>query len=1030
MGSPPLLGPRVAYGSGALASVQPPSPWVYLQLQFEDPDGTARVFPENFPVILRFSPPGASPPPREKRVLVAPGGILSFPARERLADYWRQFTLRWEDANPPVIVCEPFSPPGAQSGVYKQQLSPPGAFDEPYRFFTLPKKWTMRQADWRVEDVPANATFNSPPATFSLTGTNTGAVGSPAPAKLTLLPHWHFAAFEFYDRYYGNAQLDSPPRAAVQKRISIPPVRVAGYSDNVLANPPSPPDSISNWVTSAPGKPGNDHVLQSVPFILRREEDGTVLPLPDGAKFALRFDTSADAHVLSSSETVRELKYSPPGPLGPDRLKYYDLPPTWKSWGYYARRELSSPPAPGKFFGNLMTNAEIADAEQKDKPLVFCLDDFILVKGNAGAVSGILSPPATRIGIFNHRFDEKLTSNPATSGQGLYKSWALPYGDEFELPGSDIGAIQDNYIYDYPDWTRLAVAQGSLFDIFNLRTTDAISPPGVVGARAAVCWEHADQAVAGSERWFGGGWVPNAGIMNAGLSKTDSMTARTNAGSPPWFASQRFFHQRTPRWQQPMQGDLAWQQGRYDIAFARCSDIREGNEVAVNLNYFRNSFNWLAMPASGTKELYTFSLGQNVANRWTGNDPGISDDRAWLIPRPSPPTYAAPPPPLRTNVVWFVQAQKRQRAHFWLDLTSGAGARDDRGAQIGTGHSSNMGQESRPFNAGNPSDSDWFPAAHETGHQGALPDEYNERWNAQSFNQMSFYSNLPGDPYEPDGRDTADPFSTDTSGMMNGNKTMRNRYFWPAAEWVREIINYPLSVSLGNIYTDYWLAAHPRTTDGRTYYCWPMAWSPSPPVSTPPTQNRASCDLYVYALGRDSYSANELGGADGIVVVTVRISCAVPSDPSPPVRDNVRNDVLSHLAAGIEVTMNGRFNVRGTVNDGTPQAHTFNRCAVRFQPQFLVSNYPHEASPPVVNEALTRYGNDFRAEIYMSPPLGSEFSPPNLIRVTADSNVINIDPQFAAQYPRMLGIDKSPPAVTAADLEPLIRRVMPNAVVY
>jgi hypothetical protein len=1084
MASPiaPLHGARTAYNSAAMQSVQPPSPWIYLKLQFEDPDGVAREFPEHFPVTVRFSPPTSHPAPRDKRLLIAPGGILSFPARDRATDFWKSFTLQWDEANPPAIVCEPFSPPGPQSAAFYPDLSPPGAFEENYRFFTLPKKWTMRQGDWRVEDLPAIATFVSPPAIIRHTGSLTDDIGSPVPAKLTLLPHWHFAAFEFYDRYYGNAQLDSPPRAAVTKRISIPPVRVSGYSDNVFASPPSPPDSISNWVSAAPGKPGHEHVLQSVPFIIRRSPPGTLLSPPDGDHFALRFDTAEKAHVWSASETDRKLKYASPPELGPERLKYYDLPRTWKSWGYYTRRELSSPPAPGKSFGNTLTAAEIAEAEQKDHPLVFSLDDFVLVRGDkaAGTVSDILSPPADRIAIFNHRFDDQIASNPNTSKQGLYKYFAYPYGDEIGLPGSDV-VIDRNYIYDYPDWTRLAIAQGTLFDIFNLRTTDAISPPGVVGARAAVCWDHADDLLPNGQEWSGGGWGPLTGKMRpGGWTKVDTMTPRIDIGSPPWFASQRFFHQRTPRWQKPLRDDANWQQGRYDIAFARCSDIREGNEVAVNLNYFRYFFDWTVVPGVG-EITYVWKICKNIANRWSGDEPGISDHRAWLIPRASPPPaasppvsppaspppYAASPPPLRTNVVWYAQGLDYEQGHFLVELTTGAGARDDRGAELGTGHSSDTGFEetSVATAAGNASMEHWFAAAHETGHMGALPDEYNERWNAQSFNQMGFRSNLPGDPYEADGRDANDSFSTNTSGMMNGNKTMRNRYFWPAAEWVREIMNYPMSVKLGDTYNDYWLSAHPRTSEGRTYYCWPMAVQCSPPlaspplasppvgsppvgsppvgsppvasppaafvtVASPPIRNRAGYDLYVYALGRDSYSATELAGADGIVVITVRINCTLSSFVNANARTTRRNNMLAHLAAGVEATMNDRFNVRGTVNGGTPEAHYFSRCAVRFQPQFLVTNYPHEVSPPVVDEILADYGDDFKVNIIWLGAQSNSWVAPNRVEMTINSNAGNIDGVIARHYPRMLGINKVAAAVLPADLQPILQLVMPDAVVF
>jgi len=67
---------------------------VYLRLRFEDPDGVIRDFPENYPVTVRFSPPGPSADPiRERRCIVSTEGKLSFPAFDDPKEYWRSFYL-------------------------------------------------------------------------------------------------------------------------------------------------------------------------------------------------------------------------------------------------------------------------------------------------------------------------------------------------------------------------------------------------------------------------------------------------------------------------------------------------------------------------------------------------------------------------------------------------------------------------------------------------------------------------------------------------------------------------------------------------------------------------------------------------------------------------------------------------------------------------------------------------------------------------------------------------------------------------
>src|SRR5262249_32170632 len=210
---------------------------------------------------------------------------------------------------------------------------------------------------------------------------------------------------------------------------------------------------------------------------------------------------------------------------------------------------------------------------------------------------------------------------------------------------------------------------------------------------------------------------------------------------------------------------------------------------------------------------YALAASMNVANRWNGNEPGVSTDRAELLPRPlSPP---GPLPPLKVQVVWFAQSLKRDWSHF--DVTLQNIDRDNRGGTTGIGASGPRSYTEDP----NPLMNHWFPMAHESGHMDGMPDEYNARWWGASYDQLSFKANLPGDPYEPDGRDETGDLAA--SPMMNGNKRMRNRYFWHAAEWVRRVTNVPMKVKLGNTYDDYWLPGHPRVDQGPTFYPWPVA---------------------------------------------------------------------------------------------------------------------------------------------------------------------------------------------------------------
>ena len=69
-----------------------------------------------------------------------------------------------------------------------------------------------------------------------------------APIELILDPHWRMFRFEFFDRYYGDAALNSPPAAGHGRRISTPPLWLEGFrtdanaagADAIVAHPIDP----------------------------------------------------------------------------------------------------------------------------------------------------------------------------------------------------------------------------------------------------------------------------------------------------------------------------------------------------------------------------------------------------------------------------------------------------------------------------------------------------------------------------------------------------------------------------------------------------------------------------------------------------------------------------------------------------------------------------------------------------------------------------------------------------------------------
>jgi hypothetical protein len=247
------------------------------------------------------------------------------------------------------------------------------------------------------------------------------------------------------------------------------------------------PETRSNWTVDDPSAAGD--TLQCVPFILRKEPNGTPISPPiSGTATGFRFQFDGEpAWVYSQSKTVREIKKlaadSPPvARPSAKRLKYYDLPSLWKSRGYYTR-DVS--PAAG-FFYNTLSPPRFQRAETTNHPLIFSLDDAVLCSGSppSGPIE-MISPPvnSSLMAIFSHRF---IASPPGSTTHGIYKPQPHASAPTPEyLPRSNAPAV-NNYVSDYPDWTRLIAVHGDLFDVFDQRTPNR--PTDVVGARAAMRW--------------------------------------------------------------------------------------------------------------------------------------------------------------------------------------------------------------------------------------------------------------------------------------------------------------------------------------------------------------------------------------------------------------------------------------------------------------------------------------------------------------------------------------------------------------
>ncbi|HVG38295.1 MAG TPA: peptidoglycan-binding protein, partial [Pyrinomonadaceae bacterium] len=448
---------------------------VFLKFAYLDPEPGAppHDFPENFPVVV-VGGDGT----REKRRLGA-GGRLSF----EIPRAKRSFTLNFDFAETQYLACQPAAP-GAEKERLVAESDLRAALDEGRRVFNLPPRpagraWEMGDFDWRVEGA---ATFRA--GTFEDLEDARTAIGSEAsPVVMTLDPHWQYLRFEYFDRVFGHTEHQD-------QRTGIPPMTLEGWRRYPPPGPPPPIDTVSNWTIY-------DHdqtrSCQCLPWVVRRKADRSIDDKPD-ANVLIRFRTVPGTFVESVDANTRRLvtladAANPTDPLlnmgksidfdmnrpSAARLKYYDLPRVWKSRRYFTR----TPDENHNFFEKLADR--VRDSTHPDKLLTFCLDDIVLCRHDGDAVKPLTLKEGDRVAIFSHLFAED-ESDPFVSANGLYnRDQKLPWFSQ-DVPS----APQLNYLSSYPNWTRLVIAGGNLFDIFDRRTPDADGQ--VVGARAAVRW--------------------------------------------------------------------------------------------------------------------------------------------------------------------------------------------------------------------------------------------------------------------------------------------------------------------------------------------------------------------------------------------------------------------------------------------------------------------------------------------------------------------------------------------------------------
>ena len=765
------------------------------------------------------------------------------------------------------------------------------------RYFSLLRQWELGQADWSPPLFAGNGQFSPPRGKISHTVSPPRDIGSAAsPVVFVLNPHWKYQQFQYFDRFFGHGLMNSPPGVGHQRRISIPPIALEGFRSDPNSAA-SPPDTHSNWTIGA----NPLDLIQCLPWMMRRQLDGTPWSPPmRGSAIGMRFQTDQAnvSAIYAQDQNTRTIGvYSPPvaggnGPLdpGPNRLLYYDLPRVWKSRNYFARGVPDSPPGSppaGQFFGDL-NDADLARSDARATPLIFSLDDIVLTD------AAFAPPPlaaADRVAILHHRFADRQVSPPAPAAQfpnvnaeGVY----TPGGDASPpgFPYSNVRIRKPGYLTDYPDWTRLVLAQGNLFDVFADRTPDSPAADRVVGARAGVRWV---DATAGA----------------TGVASHNPLEPRPGPTLQPFLRVQPFFRQQyLSRWHNPQQGNVDWDEwnapyaptvasfyggpaiaiagqhdwriGRVDLAHIRCCDQVGSDEVAVLLRYQRFALDYTGIagnPLAGAgvpaQQAWATSFINLATTRWNGPDtvpipPAgtrvVNPQRAWILPT------TAGSPPIRNQVVTLMQLVNPARAQFEIqtDVPAATSAMD---SISGTGNlrSNAVPHDSTSGFFGLVPPGRGLAASHEAGHCGSMPDEYRSNTgDSQDWRSLHILGN---------------PYVMDLWGLMNRNWDLRARYFWHAAEWLHNLpdlnaVNF--SVFHGAAEPNFVLPHYRHAGPGRSYVNWPVRFN----LRTPPVADNSCFDAFLYLLGADGYANNFLptqgtlagrGTIDGILVVMLRM---------------------------------------------------------------------------------------------------------------------------------------------------------------
>jgi hypothetical protein len=583
------------------------------------------------------------------------------------------------------------------------------------------------------------------------------------------------------------------------------------------------------------------------------------------------------------------------------------MPVLWKSKNYFARLSggKDQPAAKEGLFNDLFK-----EQTTDDKPIIFSLDDIVLTDKDLKPIS---VTEDDRVAIFSNLFGSD-PKNSDVSELGIYKpDTSEPYFSE----KVEMLKQNKNYIADYPDWTRLVVCKGNLFDVFDQRLTEESGD--IVGIRAGVRWVDAT-----NQTPQGIGKPPGKDI--------GKIFPRPNPIKNNFFIIQPYLQQEYILKTRSLNtgfynflnnpdipsGNRAGinRIGRFDRALIRCCNEVDGVEEAITFEYFKFSFDFSKAPEShkndpAKQDQYKKDTCINICKRWSQSDGLFNPGPAIIESKDSSIK-------LETKVMWLAQSLPNNLAHFKLDVVS------DEGRSFMQGFD---GTAELRISANKDEGGGRLVGAHECGHAGTLPDEYIETSTKCSYLQAPLRSN----------DSVGDFFSPDNICMMITNREIRARYYWQVAEWMRSIIGSSYKVK--HDVWEYENQLHPFNSNTnkkslRTFTHWPVTANINTNIG------KTKFDVLFYSLGEDNFS--QRGGEDfkGNVFIMFKMKFEFPETP-----DHTPNGTFGRISEDLEKKLNrrlsrffnGKWKVSGKVN-----GIDFNPCMLTFSFRYLVETITDE----------------------------------------------------------------------------------------